>query len=170
MGGQPDEDPNVELFFFSVMCPTCHKTFPLSVIEDHADICCDMATRSNELAYENLMLTIQRDDEPPDDMPNSPTQATQEEKSDLKDILERIAGRVCKRSSSISIQRKLILDDYIDARKRPWVKPENSLHIYFVGECAVDDGGPKREFLTGEGTISGPAFLLILKNGFACWI
>jgi hypothetical protein len=43
---------------------------------------------------------------------------------------------------------EIILEDYIDRRKRPWVKPTNALAIYFISEPAVDDGGPKREFVT----------------------
>jgi hypothetical protein len=43
------------------MCPTCHKSFALSVIEEHADICCDMAARTPDLAYSNLLLTMERD-------------------------------------------------------------------------------------------------------------
>lgn len=33
-------------------------------------------------------------------------------------------------------------------RKKKWFKPTSLLRVIFVGEPAVDDGGPKREFFT----------------------
>jgi len=94
------------------------------------------------------MLTIQRDAQLFEDQPHEDTlpQEPEPEKADLNDIIRRISSRVSQKTSMLNIQRKLILEDYMTSRKRPWVRPENKLYIYFVGESAVDDGGPKREF------------------------
>lgn len=66
-----------------------------------------------------------------------------------KEILEEVAKKVLENISRIDVQRKHLWDDYVDARKRPWVKSNNTMKIIFIGEPAVDDGGPKREFFTG---------------------
>ena len=38
----------------------------------------------------------------------------------------------------------------MDTRKKKWFKPKGMLKVTYVGEPAVDDGGPKREFFTGN--------------------
>ncbi|XP_031565225.1 G2/M phase-specific E3 ubiquitin-protein ligase-like [Actinia tenebrosa] len=132
------------------MCPTCHTSFPLSLIEEHADICCERVARASELAYSNLMLTMEvedNQDNPAQDVDHM-AQEREEEKSELKYIIEKIKGRVSAKSSHIDVQRKFIFDDYLEGRKRPWIKAENRLSVVFIGEAAVDDGGPRREFFT----------------------
>ena len=37
----------------------------------------------------------------------------------------------------------------MEAREKPRIKPENGIRIQFVGEAAIDDGGPTREFYSG---------------------
>lgn len=52
--------------------------------------------------------------------------------------------------SVIYVGRKLLWQDSVDARKRSkWFKPENALKVNFIGEPAVDGGGPRREFFCG---------------------
>ena len=50
----------------------------------------------------------------------------------------------------MSVRRKFLWDDYIAARKRPWFKPEGTIRVDFIGEPAIDGGGPSREFFTGK--------------------
>ena len=53
-------------------------------------------------------------------------------------------------TNRINVQRKTVLADYLSTRKRrPWFKPENRIKVVFIGERAIDDGAPKREFFTG---------------------
>lgn len=56
----------------------------------------------------------------------------------------------CELTNRVSIRRRLIFQDYMDTRKKKWFKPKAMLKVTFVGEPAVDDGGPKREFFTGN--------------------
>ena len=52
----------------------------------------------------------------------------------------------------LSVRRKKIWDDLKKAaRKR--IGPTSNLKIVFLGEPAIDDGGPKREFFSGVGYV-----------------
>lgn len=55
----------------------------------------------------------------------------------------------CELTNRVSIRRRLIFQDYMDARKKKWFKPKALLKVTFIGEPAVDDGGPRCEFFTG---------------------
>lgn len=46
------------------------------------------------------------------------------------------------------MQREFIFDDFVEGSKRSWIKPKNRLSVVFVGEPAVGDGGPRRDFFT----------------------
>ena len=41
-------------------------------------------------------------------------------------------------------------NDFVDARNKHGVDAKSMLKIVFIGEPAVDDGGPRREFFSGE--------------------
>ena len=51
-------------------------------------------------------------------------------------------------ATRILIRRNHIWRDAVWAFSRPSFNPRVSVHITFVGEEAVDDGGPRREFFT----------------------
>ena len=55
----------------------------------------------------------------------------------------------CQLRNRVTIRRCLMFQDYMDTRKKKWFKPKAMLKVY-VGEPAVDDGGPKRGFFTGN--------------------
>ena len=42
-----------------------------------------------------------------------------------------------------------MFQDYIEARKKKWFNSRQTLKVTFIGEPAIDDGGPLREFFTG---------------------
>ena len=42
-----------------------------------------------------------------------------------------------------------MFQDYIEARKNKWFNSRQSLKVTFIGEPAIDDGGPLQEFFTG---------------------
>jgi len=68
---------------------------------------------------------------------------------DIKDILKGISNHVDKKIFRIHVRRKFLWEDFLESRKRPWVKPCHTIKVVFLGEAAIDDGGPKREFFTG---------------------
>ena len=154
-----------------VRCPTCEKSFLSHEIESHADGCAEAAwTGSEHLVYARLMADIEADDQ---DLPGNQsapeengldpvhlhydveTTADDESPADIKPeligTLETLQTNINKRTDRINVQRTSVLDDYIDARKRcPWMHPENRLRVVFIGEPAIDTGGPRREFCSGE--------------------
>ena len=54
----------------------------------------------------------------------------------------------------VSIRRRFVFKDYIAAREklrqRKRFNPKGQLKLTFIGEPAVDDGGPRREFFSGR--------------------
>ena len=42
-----------------------------------------------------------------------------------------------------------MFQDYIEARKKKWFNSRQTLKVTFIGEPAIDDGGPLQEFFTG---------------------
>ena len=102
------------------MCPTCHKHFSLNCIEEHADICCERVAQTTYQAYSNLMLTVEslitEISEQEQALENC-LQETTEFKLEIEEILQQIAKRVSSTKSRINVQRKFILDHYIEARK-----------------------------------------------------
>ena len=52
----------------------------------------------------------------------------------------------CELTNRLSVRCQLIFQDYMDARKKNWLKPIALLKVTFIGEPTVDDGIPRREF------------------------
>lgn len=72
-------------------------------------------------------------------------------KAELIGTLQTLQTNLNTRTNRINVQRTSVLDDYIDARKRcHWMHPENQIKVVFIGEPAIDPGGPKREFCSGK--------------------
>ena len=49
----------------------------------------------------------------------------------------------------VTVRRKHLWQDYTKARQTNY-HPSNLIKITFCGESAIDDGGPRREFFSGE--------------------
>jgi len=62
----------------------------------------------------------------------------------LEDLLKQHRGRVLDpdQSQRITVRRKNIFEDTRKALERP----SKHIRVTFLGEPAVDDGGPRREF------------------------
>ena len=60
----------------------------------------------------------------------------------------------------VNVRRKTLWEDFVKERKRK-AKPEKLLKVVFIGEPAIDDGGPRREFLSGS-TIIFELFITLL--------
>ena len=131
-------------------CPTCLELFPQSEIEVHADACA-------EAWVDPIGDLDEVDDAPPNEVePIDDATGTLREPLDIN--LETLRNEVsnlrrlcqCELTNRVSIRRRLIFQDYMDTRKKKWFKPKAMLKVTYVGEPAVDDGGPKREFFTGN--------------------
>jgi len=70
----------------------------------------------------------------------------------LKKLYSRVDLSCCPTSNQINVSRENILQGSLHAFKRRRFNPEARLDVIFVdsdgvGEGAVDDGGPTREYL-----------------------
>ncbi len=147
-----------------VSCPTCDGQFKSSEIEEHADRCAESTWHGSEwLMYANLMSSFENNSDT--DMQHDEThkqsetfeetvsasEGTQEiSRGKLIGVIQELQKNMGMSTNRINVQRKTVLADYLNTRKRrPWFKPEDQIKVVFIGEPAIDDGGPKREFFTG---------------------
>ena len=105
-------------------CPTCNMQFPLSEIEVHADTCCENIRNPETCLYESMMIDPQDAGEwnsKPVDT-SSPSEINEE--VSVKDLLEKCNALLKKPPALLFIRRKVIWDDYMETREKPWIKPE----------------------------------------------
>ena len=122
-------------------CPTCFKAFPIQEIAEHADICASWHVESvgetitideNNL-FDNNEFGI-GDYEP-----------GQTFVSLIKELQNNLEPGDPVR---VNIRRKTLWEDFTKERRKR-VKPQHKLKVVFLGEPAIDDGGPRREFFSG---------------------
>ena len=73
----------------------------------------------------------------------------------IKDVVSCANKKVdMKTVNRVSIRRRFVVKDYITAREKMMQRnrfnPTGLLKITFIGEPAVDNGGPWREFFSGR--------------------
>lgn len=136
-------------------CPTCLMHFPLCKIEEHADLCAEgwidpigRPVFQVEEEVEEHEEDIQEDT----DGGHHETMGTEPSKLEaIKNAVEQIQSiYITANSNRINIRRSTAFKDYSASRKKKWFKPKNLLKVTFLGEPAVDDGGPRREFFSGK--------------------
>ena len=136
------------------MCPLCLSHFTANEIAAHADECADRFDPvgivsdddDNDNDVENIIGILVLSGEPK----NTSVDPT------IEEIKEVISSKLCPNvnkdnTNRVSIRRKYAFQDYVDVRKNPrrQFKENATLKVIFIGEPAVDDGGPRREFFTG---------------------
>ena len=131
-------------------CPTCSRFFPLNEISDHAGLCADVWIGT--VKDEAVLITAEETENPPSTADDSADPTSVETGSiispdDLTAILETLQHQfVSEKEVRVNIRRKHIWSDFKQARKKFNLVPSNKIKIVFLGEPAVDDGGPRREF------------------------
>ena len=145
----------------SILCPTCNMKFKIDEIEEHADLCCESAWKGTEQHYVSIMSQFKRKDDqnqPKDDQDHHLSSDAAAENTELLqfsllDELKRLEKNLDQTTNCVNVQRISILNDYLDRRiKCSWFSPKNKIKVVFIGEPAVDDGGPRREFFSGNVT------------------
>lgn len=119
-----------------VECPTCSKHFPLRIIADHADACADIWVGNLE----------EEDDVDPfgEEVPALITKPN----AGLKEIISNMVDLSARKSMKLRIRRNNL---WVDVQKYGLkLSPDVPIKVEFIGEAAVDDGGPRREFFSGE--------------------
>jgi hypothetical protein len=146
-------------------CPTCYEKFGIEEIEEHADVCAESVWSGSEQQYVSLMSNIVNPDDHVDQEPvESITENTENTqgsdvdpdniKTELADVIRTLQVNLGPTINRINVQRKSVLDDYILKRTRcSWFSPQNKIKVIFMGEPAIDDGGPRREFFAGKCTM-----------------
>ena len=150
-----------------ISCPTCNEKFPLDQIAEHADICAESAWNGTEQQYVSLMSEVDRvecnDQESSESTIPPANESSAHEicdigidfKTELVQEIQSFQTNMGTGTNRINVRRKSVLDDYVAKRtKCSWFYPQNKLKVVFIGEPAVDDGGPRREFFSGIITCS----------------
>ena len=133
-----------------VQCPTCNAFFRCSDIATHADSCAE--SHSNEVFDQfyddDVFQSIMHENNP---KVNNTEQCPQSDEPSVADIVTNISKRISHASTSrINVRRGRLFDDYVETRtKFPWFNTSVQIKVTFMGEPAVDTGGPRREFLSG---------------------
>ena len=147
-----------------ICCPTCSNLFPSTTIAEHADLCADEvigvpATRSRyvdllgDYDMDEIIANSGSADEIVEEegIPPSIDADANNVKERLSAVLIALKDNMSNTENRLHIRRKRLWDDLLDARQSSkWFKPDGVLRIVFIGEPAVDGGGPRREFLTGK--------------------
>ncbi|KAJ7354872.1 hypothetical protein OS493_029427 [Desmophyllum pertusum] len=144
----------------AIQCPTCYNMFAVTEIEEHADLCSSWLVESIDwdpiqasgtatvtsveadtglvsastdvmVAGGNMLLSAS-------DRSTLPT---------LHDLIVQLHNKLAPETTRINVRRKTLWQDYVKERKRK-LKPEHALKVVFLGEPAIDDGGPRREFFS----------------------
>ena len=105
-----------------------------------------------------MLITAEETENPPstaDDTadPTSVETGSIVSPDDLTAILETLQQQyVSEKEVRVNIQRKHIWSDFKQARKKFNLEhvPSHKIKIVFLGEPAVDDGSPRREFFSGK--------------------
>ena len=119
-----------------VECPTCSQFFNINEIAEHADFCVDIWVGEVE------HCVIQEEEQGSEEIHES-------DEENIKIILKKMADSELSGQARINVRRSHIWNDFKDARNKKRVKPNNMIKVVFIGEPAVDDGGPRREFFSG---------------------
>ena len=139
---------NREMSSRQVECPTCFELFDISKIADHADNCADIWV--GEVEHGECFLQDQEDELEMPVLQQSPKEVQHDSNVfDIKSILEGLAEREISGQTRINLRRTFMWNDFKEARMRKRVVPENLVKVVFLGEPAIDDGGPRREFYSG---------------------
>lgn len=131
-------------------CPTCFRMFPFDQIEAHANICAD--NHIDPIGYvsdDNLEELLNDFPEISTDVSEVENTSPDTKMEKMKDLVTELAKNVQPVKIRISVRRKSVFKDYLETAKKPWFNGRRMLKVTFIGEPAVDDGGPRREFFSG---------------------
>lgn len=128
-----------------VECPNYSPSFPIAEIADHADLCCDV-----------WVGDVEELGEVEESVANGGESFKVEESLTLPEvnetvfITEVVQALINNMSDTkprrLNIRRKLSRRDFKEARQKGIIGAADHVKIAFIGEPAIDDEGPRREF------------------------
>lgn len=119
-----------------VECPTCLLSFPLRSIADHADLCADVWVGNPE---GDVSVDIEQDH-------LEDTAQDHQHVTDLKSLVSSLSDKhlTISKPLKLRLRRKNLWADIKTYREK--LSPSRKIKVEFIGEPAVDDGGPRGEF------------------------
>ena len=146
-----DDDQGGNSFQASqISCPTCFEMFPFDQIKAHANICADNPIDLiGYVSDDNLEEILNDFPEINADVNEFGNTSPVMKMEKMKDLVTELAKNVEPVKIRISVRRKSVFKDYLETAKKPWFNYRRMLKVTFIGEPAVDDGGPHREFFSG---------------------
>lgn len=68
----------------------------------------------------------------------------------IKEVVQALKNNLSDgKPRRFNIRRKLIWSDFKEGRQKAIIGAADHIKIIFIGEPAIDDGGPRREFFSG---------------------
>jgi hypothetical protein len=123
---------------------------PSEEIAEHADQCAEAAVQGflqSHVTYGSLVM--QEIDIPEVVFDSSSTNGGTA--TTIVECLVNLRKNVKEENTKIYVRRKQLWEDFVHVTKNcKWFHPQNNIKVVFVGEPAIDGGGPKREFFTGK--------------------
>ena len=128
--------------------PTCFESCSIHEIADHADSCADIWVGE----VEGDEMQPAGPDSPDSVLVQDPIQehaSAIPESTCIQVILSELCKEEVSTQARVNLRRTYIWNDFKDARKKNRIQPNNLVKVVFLGEPAIDDGGPRREFFSG---------------------
>ena len=157
-----------------VTCPMCYGQFPMADIEMHADVCASQFDpigtvnpdtelkvpgdeNLNLLCLENPQITNDKNSDNNTGIlkalitDNKDDNASNSLRGQIKETIVALQTNVDQDVNRLSVRRRYAFQDYLAARckLRRRFNPNGMLKISFIGEPAVEDGGPRHQFYSG---------------------
>ena len=131
-----------------VECPTCSLSFSIAEIADHADLCCDVWVGDVEELGE-VEDSVANGGES-FKVEESLTVPEVNETVSIKEVVKALINNMSDgKPRRLNIRRKRIWSDFKEARQNGIIGAADHIKIIFIGEPAIDDGEPRREFFSG---------------------
>ena len=140
----------------NVFCPISNRSFFVTEIEEHADLCLTRKTQQN-------IIDITDDSDAEDTTSHIDLNWNDTDKSDTTDTKSQFLSKIksvlkntnfINGEAKLNIRRKFSFVSFWNYFSKTWNKPK--LHmmysVHFVGEAGQDDGGLSRKFYSGMPT------------------
>ena len=143
------DDDKCEKKTVEAACPSCFRKFPIDVIETHANVCIDNRFDPIGDVSDSELFEDDFPEQCLDGNEKTRWLSPDDQMKKMKDLITECAQNVGEVKIRINVRRKEVFNDYITGSQKPWFNNRRLLKVTFVGEPAVDDGGPRREFFSG---------------------
>ena len=136
-----------------IMCPICFLPFSVCDIAEHVDVCNNWQP---EVTSDNDERDLTGSDLFGEEFPEQSfaqgdqvLKSSEDIKLSLKNTIKLLSDPIAEQERvRINVRRKYLWVDFKKACEKK-IKPHDNIKVVFVGESAIDDGGPRREFFTG---------------------